>query len=147
MSIVEEQRGRLDEAYLYGWARRLGVEQELSYVLGEAKGAEVSDAVALALGESHPPEALPILTAWSERASRPSRQAAYLALTLMHNDAAMDFLVDCVARGRLASAEDAARALSHFRHGERLCERVLAAARRRGDEKLRAQVDALFSGL
>jgi hypothetical protein len=33
VSIVEEQRGQLDEAYLYSWARRLGVEQELTYVL------------------------------------------------------------------------------------------------------------------
>lgn len=33
VSIVEEQRGQLDEAYLDTWARRLGVEQELAYVL------------------------------------------------------------------------------------------------------------------
>jgi hypothetical protein len=35
VSVVEEQRrGGLDETYLDSWARRLGVEQELSYVLG-----------------------------------------------------------------------------------------------------------------
>lgn len=31
--IAEEQRGKLDEAYLDLWARRLGIEQELAYVL------------------------------------------------------------------------------------------------------------------
>ncbi len=33
VSIVEEQAGRLDEGYLDVWARRLGVEQELAYIL------------------------------------------------------------------------------------------------------------------
>ena len=32
VSIVEEQRGQLDEAYLGEWASRLGVEQELAYM-------------------------------------------------------------------------------------------------------------------
>lgn len=34
VSIVEEQRGQLDAAYLHTWAGRLGVEEELTYVLG-----------------------------------------------------------------------------------------------------------------
>ena len=34
VSIVEEQRGQLDEEYLDSWARRLGVQQEMAYVLG-----------------------------------------------------------------------------------------------------------------
>ena len=33
VSIIEEQKGRLDEEYLDLWARRLGVEQELAYVM------------------------------------------------------------------------------------------------------------------
>lgn len=33
VSVVEEQKGRLDEEYLGLWARRLGVEQELAYVM------------------------------------------------------------------------------------------------------------------
>jgi hypothetical protein len=33
VSIIEEQEGRLDEAYLDLWAPRLGVEQELAYVM------------------------------------------------------------------------------------------------------------------
>lgn len=35
VSIVEEQRGTLDEEYLDLWARRLGVERELAYVMRE----------------------------------------------------------------------------------------------------------------
>jgi hypothetical protein len=31
--IVEEQRGRLEQQYLDLWARRLGIEQELAYIL------------------------------------------------------------------------------------------------------------------
>lgn len=33
VSVVEEQKGRLDEEYLDLWARRLYVEQELAYVM------------------------------------------------------------------------------------------------------------------
>ena len=33
VSIIEEQKGRLDEEYLDLWARRLYVEQELAYVM------------------------------------------------------------------------------------------------------------------
>jgi hypothetical protein len=35
VSVVEEQKGRLDEAYLDLWARQLGVEQELQYAMRE----------------------------------------------------------------------------------------------------------------
>lgn len=37
VGVVEEQQGRLDEDYLDLWARRLGVWQELSYILGGGK--------------------------------------------------------------------------------------------------------------
>jgi hypothetical protein len=33
VGIVEEQRGRLDQRHLDLWARRLGIEQELAYIL------------------------------------------------------------------------------------------------------------------
>ncbi len=33
VSVIEEQKGRLDEEYLDLWARRLRVEQELAYVM------------------------------------------------------------------------------------------------------------------
>ncbi len=33
VSIIEEQKGRLDEEYLDLWARRLFVEQELAYIM------------------------------------------------------------------------------------------------------------------
>ncbi|MBI3029297.1 MAG: hypothetical protein HYY64_07305 [Candidatus Rokubacteria bacterium] len=37
VSIVEEQQGRLDEEHLDLWARRLGVHQELGYILRGGK--------------------------------------------------------------------------------------------------------------
>lgn len=37
VGIVEEQRGRLDQQYLDLWARQLGIEQELAYMLTGGK--------------------------------------------------------------------------------------------------------------
>jgi hypothetical protein len=35
IGILAAQRGVLDEAYMFDWARRIGVADELSYVLTE----------------------------------------------------------------------------------------------------------------
>lgn len=37
-SVLAAQRETLDGSYLSDWARRLGVEEELSYLLRETRG-------------------------------------------------------------------------------------------------------------
>jgi len=108
-----------------------------------SKSGSFAEAVALALGESKRREAFEVLAAWSERASA-SRAVAFVALTLLRSDQAFDHLLDVVARGKIRAAEDAIRALAHFRHDVRLTTRVLEAVRSRQDPELLAAAETAF---
>ena len=86
-------------------------------------------AAALALGESRLPAARPLLVAWCEGAVDPERlRAGYLALALLRDDAATDFLLGKVRDGEVPEAVAAARALATFREDPRLSARLREAA-------------------
>ncbi len=108
-----------------------------------SKTGSFAEAVALALGESRRPEAFDVLAAWSERVPA-SRAVAFVALALLRSDKAFDHLVGVVAHGKVPAAQDAIRALAHFRHDVRLSERVVEAARLSRDPKLVAAADTAF---
>lgn len=104
-----------------------------------------SEAIALELGESRRKEAFPVLRDFAEAARPSPRPVAFVALALLRDEGATDYLVGVVASGRPPAAQDAIRALAHFRHDPRLAERALAAARTRTEGNLRQFCEAAFA--
>ena len=90
---------------------------------------ERAEAAALALGTSRLAAALPLLLAYCETAAGDARErTGYLALALLRDDAANDFLLGVVRDGEPPDAVAAARALATFRDDSRLAARLDAAA-------------------
>ncbi|MAE72305.1 MAG: hypothetical protein CME06_17785 [Gemmatimonadetes bacterium] len=97
---------------------------------------ERSEAVALALGESHDPAAVELLIAWAGEAGAP-RDVALLALATARTDAAFDHLFAMVASADGPSAREAIDALAIHRHDEALMDRLRRVAADRDDVDLR----------
>ena len=90
---------------------------------------ERAEAAALALGTSRLAAALPLLLAYCGGAAGDARErTGYLALALLRDDAANDFLLGVVRDGEPPDAVAAARALATFRDDSRLAARLDAAA-------------------
>ncbi len=87
----------------------------------------VAESAALALGESHLPEALPLLVDGWEQAVEPSvRRTMLLAVALLRTDAGVDTLLGVLVEGDRADKQAALDALQLYRHDERVWARVEA---------------------
>lgn len=113
------------------------------------RGADetMASAAALALGGSRLAGVFALLRDADESlVGGAGRRSRLLAIALVRSSEAWDYLLELVATGSRAAAEDAARALLTFRHDSELTERVLAAAKRSGDAHVVAMVAAAVRG-
>lgn len=93
-----------------------------------SKDQDIARAAALALGEARRPEAVVALRERLPGEDRPDvRHAMIFALATSREDAAVDTLLDLVARGSAPDSKAAAEALRLYAHDEALQRRVHAA--------------------
>lgn len=93
---------------------------------------ERATAAALALGESRLAAAAPLLVTWCEEATAEVRaRVGYLALALLRDDRATDYLLEQVRNGEAADAVAAGKALATFRDDPRLSARLREALEER----------------
>lgn len=86
---------------------------------------QTGEMAALALGESHLLEALPILQAWWQRLRNAElRQTALLAIAMLRQDAAIEFLLGLVATGSRADSQAAVNALEIYATDRELSGRI-----------------------
>jgi hypothetical protein len=89
---------------------------------------EISEMAALALGESRLPEAFEILRQWWQRTGMAElRLTGLLAIAMLRQDAAFDFLLDLVATGNQRDREGAIGALRMYQSDAILWQRVQQA--------------------
>lgn len=114
----------------------LSPEASLPFVAGFLDDDEVTicESAALALGESRLAEAFDILKAsWEKRFHPELRQTELLAIALLRNEKAIDFLLSLVADGSAARAGDALVVLSMYQEDEEVWRRVERLVDKRGD--------------
>lgn len=100
--------------------------------------AEVAEAAALALGGSRAKGAFAVLEAWWERTFDPTlRRSALLAVAMLKQDEAIEFLLSLVREGPVLHARGAIQALAVYRHDPKLRARVEAALGARDDATIR----------
>ncbi|HEY4243848.1 MAG TPA: hypothetical protein VGM88_28740 [Kofleriaceae bacterium] len=88
-----------------------------------------AEVVALAIGSSRLPAAVPILRRWAEAAGGPQRtRVGFLALALLRVDESTDYLFERVADASPAEAIAAAKALATFKADPALAARLREAA-------------------
>ncbi len=103
----------------------------------DAAKSEVSEAAALALGESRLAAAFPLLAAAFERRPEPGlRNAILWAMALLRSDEGIEFLFRQVTEGSTALASVALQSLGFYKADEVLRARVEAAVGQRGSEAL-----------
>jgi HEAT repeat protein len=99
---------------------------------------EVAEAAALALGGSRLETAFPVLKEWWERRFHPSlRRSALLAIAMLKQDEAIDYLLTHVSEAAPIHARDALQALAVYRHDPKLRRQIEQALSRREDTSLR----------
>ncbi len=110
----------------------------------DPKSIEVAEVTAFALGESRLVGALPVLQDWWQQVKDPNlRQTALLAIAMLRQDAAFDFLLSLIADGMTQHAKAAIQALSLYRQDDTLWERVCQTVSERDQpELLRALEEA-----
>jgi HEAT repeat protein len=117
----------------------LAIEPEKSLPLVASQLRHKDDAVrdfaALALGESRLPQALDhLISAWNDAyLSEGMRSVLARASALLRTEAAFDWLIGLIERGRTVDAEIAADALSVYGRNATLMQRVKAARESRKD--------------
>jgi HEAT repeat protein len=105
------------------------------------KDVETIEAAVLALGESRLPEAFEILRDWWQQNHEPElRRSGLLAIAMLRNDEALNFLLSVVAEGSNPDAKAAIAALSIYRQDNSLWQRVYHTVENRGDQDLLANV-------
>jgi hypothetical protein len=98
---------------------------------------QICEMAALALSESRWDEAFPILCNWLQRIRNPELQKiCLLAIAMLRNDEALEFLLSLVVEGRDLDAKNAIIALRIYQQDKTLWERILAAVETRGDASL-----------
>lgn len=106
---------------------RLAPDQSLSLVasfLGSAN-PQVEEMAALALGESRLPEVLPMLQSWWKRTRDPElRQTGLLAISMLRQDPAIEFLLTLISDGNDQDAEAAVAALRIYQDEQELSNRI-----------------------
>lgn len=106
---------------------------------------EVCEAAAMALGESRLKEAFEVLRSWWQTTPHADlRRCALLAIAMLRQDRATDFLLELIARDRADVAREAIEILGMYRHDERLRRRVEDAVGSRDDAGLARAVAAAF---
>jgi HEAT repeat protein len=104
--------------------------------LGEEEEA-VAEEAAIALGESHQPEAFPPLREASRRAYHGGFiSTLLLAIAMLRSEAALAFLLETVAEAEAHTAASAVAALALYRHDEELAQRLRALVEKRGSAKV-----------
>jgi HEAT repeat protein len=97
----------------------------------------LAEAAALALGESRAEAALPVLRSWWERTVDPRlAPTALLAIAMLRNDLAMEFLFGLIRQEPASIARHAIAAFEIYRTSDKVVEQVAAAARSREDVDL-----------
>jgi hypothetical protein len=82
----------------------------------EREAIETSEVIALVLGESHLPKALPALQDWWRQTTHPDlRKTALFAIATLRRDDAIQFLLNLLQEGATKDAEDALQALEVYR--------------------------------
>jgi len=105
----------------------------------------VVEAALLALGGSRLPQAFPILKEFSEGPiSAALSRSALLAIAMLKQDDAIDYLLALIADTPPIQAREAIRALAVYRHDDSLRERVDALVQRRREKPLSAFFAEVF---
>lgn len=108
------------------------------------EGGETADAAALVLGESRLSGARPLLLAFCEEAPPDARsRVGYLALALLREEAANEWLLGRVREADPGDAIAAGKALATFRDDPRLAEKLREAAAGQGRAVVAAVEEAL----
>lgn len=103
-----------------------------------------SETVALALGESRLPGALPVLRDfWEQTGSTALRRTTLLAIALLRSADAHDWLLSVIATAPGHDARDAIAALAVFRDDAALVARVVETATARSDVDLKSALESL----
>jgi HEAT repeat protein len=107
----------------------LAPQQSLSLVASFLDAApEISEMAALALGESRQAEAFELLRHWWQRTGMPElRLTGLLAIAMLRQDAALDFLLELVATGDKRDRDGAIGALKMYQSDAILWQRVQQA--------------------
>jgi HEAT repeat protein len=86
---------------------------------------EISEMAALALGESRQPQAFELLRNWWQRSTISElRLTGLLAIAMLRQDEALDFLIGLVEKGKPRDREGAISALKMYQQDEALWKRV-----------------------
>jgi HEAT repeat protein len=115
---------------------KLAPDSSLSLVSGflEHPDAQISEMAALALGESRIEAAFPVLSQWWQRSRSPElRRSALLAIAMLRQDEALEFLLSMIEEGKLSEAKDAVAALELYRLDSILWPRISGAIEKRED--------------
>ena len=122
---------------------RIDPDRSLGFVAGflDSPSAMIREEAALALGESHLPEAFAILRdAWETASKQQGSGQLLLAIALHRSEEAFAFLVEMIESAHQSRALEALNALAIFRQDSARWEEVEAAVRRRRDSKLTARL-------
>jgi len=110
-----------------------------------ARGPDVAEAAALALGESRLTAAFEALRDWSRDViGTPPERVAFLALATLRREEAIDHLLGVAREGEPRSAERAVEALGLYRGDEALRARVDEAVGARKERSLREAMGKAF---
>lgn len=115
---------------------KLAPDSSLSLVAEflEHPDAQICEMAALAIGESRIIEAFPILRQWWQHTHSPElRSCALLAIAMLRQDDALEFLLSLVVGGKLSEAKDAVVALELYRQDSILWQRVCESIEKRND--------------
>lgn len=126
---------------------KLDPESSLSFVAQflESASEQICETAALALGESRLEEAFSSLQNCWQRSRAPSfRRIGLMAIAMLRQDSAIDFLLSLIAEGSRLDAQDAISALKLYQQEQILWERVLQAVEQRSDESLYKELGRLL---
>ena len=128
---------------------RLAPVPSLEFVSGFLKSSseEVAGGAALALGESQIPAALGKLRESWEQTARPSlRRTLFLALAMLRQDEALEFLMNRLEEDTERVASDALAALVLYARDDSVRERIAKILTKRKSAALRAVFEKEFKG-
>lgn len=108
-----------------------------SHEASAGESVAIAEAVALALGESRAPGAFVILRDWWQSVRDPElRQSGLMAIAMLRQDEAIEFLLSLIAEGSTPDGKNAIHALSVYRQDARLWQRVCETVEERGNQLL-----------
>lgn len=125
----------------------LAPEESLPYLASfvDSHDDDVAEASILALGGSRLEGALAILRERAEEfCGVGRRRMLFLGIALLRTDPAWSYLLERIGDAAAPTAGEAIDALATFSHDDTLRERVLQAARDRGDDSILAKAEAAF---